>query len=182
MLPWRLRAPTNHRWKKRWGASWRRPIKPLRVGESTLAVAQNLTILALILIGPIFFAYGLYTQQQQAALARVGVKVPGMIMAGEEIRGRKGRRSYSFSVAYVTQQGQAMLGDFSVNGSFFKAHISGDEIGDDQVEVIYHPDDPNEAMIVGGSSGGGANIFIGLVMTAIGIIGFVVTYFFDFDF
>ena len=76
-----------------------------------------------------------------------------------------------------------MEDEFKVNKTFFNAHIAGDMIGNDQCEVLYNPDDPTEAVVVGGSTDNSASLYIGLVMFVLGTGGFCYTIFVgDIDF
>ncbi len=142
----------------------------------------HLAIVGMMLAGPFIAFSGWQTTQKLAALEKEGVTVPGVILSGDEYRGRRSR-SYSFEVAYATQEGDPRVNQFSVDSSFFHAHISGDSIGNDRVDVTYRPDDPDQAILVGGSTDSSAGMYIGLVMTVLGICGFCFTIFVsDIDF
>ena len=58
-----------------------------------------------------------------------------------------------------------------MNGKFFKSISSGDSMTVDTVKLTYLNADPEQAIIVGGTTDTGVNLWIGGVMTVIGLVG-----------
>ena len=133
----------------------------------------HIFIFLMLLGGPVVAFFGWQAQQKMSRLKSVGVTVDGVILEGEERRGRKGSRSYKFTVMYSTEDGQVLTDEFSVKGNYFREHIAGDEINDAPVQVLYNPKDPKEAIIVGGSTDASLSLWIGLVAFILGICGTV---------
>jgi hypothetical protein len=117
--------------------------------------------------------YGYTEQARVSEFDKDGVSVIGEIMQGEERSGRRGRRSYTFEITYQVE-GRSYTNQFSVTGDYFKQHVRGDEIGPNSaVELKYLPRDPNQAIVVGGSTDGVWALWAGLAGAGIGLFGIV---------
>ena len=108
----------------------------------------KLVSLALLVIGPILAIGGFMEMSEADRIAKEGVTVPGVIEGGE-VRTRKGTKSFTFEVSYVTQEGRKVSHSFSVAGTFARAHATEDAITNDAVEVRYLPEDPQIAALIG---------------------------------
>lgn len=119
----------------------------------------------MMIVGPIIAVAGWMTQQKLANLEARGKVVQGVIMDGWEKRGRRSR-SYYLKVVYKTEAGAPVTTEFGVTGSYYNSH----ELAD-MVEVKYDPEDPEQAILVGGSSDSSFTLYLGLIMAVIGTGG-----------
>ncbi|GEP41666.1 DUF3592 domain-containing protein [Brevifollis gellanilyticus] len=127
-----------------------------------------ISILA-VLGGPFAAMEGYKDKQMLAEMEKSGVTVPGEIMGGESSKKRRSS-SYSFDVAYTPQGAAAPVEkSFKVKADFFKAHVSGDSIGDPKVQVRYMPANPDSAIIVDGSTDDTALFPIGIGAAVVGL-------------
>jgi hypothetical protein len=135
----------------------------------------------LMIAGPIMTFSGCRDQMRSSTLASDGVTVPGIIMSGMEKRGRRFSRSYTLNVAFVTEEGEAQLRDFSVTGSYFADHTDSNSITNESCQVQYSKSDPSTAQILGANDSGPVKMVMGIAMLLTGIGGFILLQWIDFD-
>ncbi len=127
-------------------------------------------LLFLVIGGP-FIAWSGYSHRQlKSRMATDGTTVDAIVESGEEKSGRRGSRSYRVTVSYQAA-GRSIQKEMPVNGTFFKSISSGDSMTVDTVKLTYLNSDPDQAIIVGGTNDTSANLWIGGVMTVIGLVG-----------
>ncbi|MES2593709.1 MAG: DUF3592 domain-containing protein [Verrucomicrobiota bacterium] len=130
----------------------------------------KLVAIAAVLLGPYAAYEGYKDKQMLAEMDKTGITVPGEITGGESSKRRRSS-SYVFNVAYLPQGANApMEKDFRVKSDFFKAHVSGDSVGDPKVEVRYLPTNPQTAIVVGGSTDDAALFPIGIGAAVVGLL------------
>ena len=149
--------------------------------KSWLATRLYGLAFVVMLGGPVMAYSGCRDQMRSSALAKDGITVPGIIMSGIERRGRRFRRSYTLTVAYVTEDGKAELRDFSVTGSFFAEHARNSAITNESCQIQYSQSDPSVVQIMGANSGGPVRIVTGIAMLFAGIGGIVLLRWIDLD-
>lgn len=127
-----------------------------------------------LLIGPIVAIMGLMSGLEHGRIESEGKFAEGVIVSGEEWRGRKGSRSYNFEIAYVAEDNRPYVKKFSVSYAFFSSHISGDSIVNDAVQVKYLPSSPNSAHLVGEEPSQWTMLYFGIggLVVGIGIAGY----------
>ena len=127
-------------------------------------------LLFLVIGGP-FIAWSGYSHRQlRSRLATEGTTVDATVVSGEERSGRRGSRSYEITVTYQAGS-RSLQKEMSVNGTFFQSISSGDSMTVDTVKLTYLNSDPDQAIIVGGTNDTSVNLWIGGVMTVIGLVG-----------
>ena len=120
--------------------------------------------------GPFLTFAGFKEKQKMQRLESTGITVPGMIDGGKSKKGRRSS-SYQFDVSFETEASKVHQLTFDVTKEFFQSKVSGDQIVDPKVEVLYNPADPNEAIIVKGSTDSTMMFPGGIAVTLDGIIG-----------
>ena len=112
-----------------------------------------------------------------ARLDETGRVVEGTIDSGEIASGRRSRKTHRFAVSYTTEAGQSVRRDFEVSEGFFDRHVRGEQIVADAVKVKYDPEDPQRAILVGGSKDQRGMLPIGGAMVGAGLLlaGFLFT-------
>ncbi|RLS54335.1 MAG: DUF3592 domain-containing protein [Planctomycetota bacterium] len=129
-------------------------------------------ILLIMAIGGPFLAWNGYSHKQfRAKLAAEGATVDATTISGRSSRtGRRGSRSYYLTVAYQGE-GRSIQKEMSITSSFYEKISDGDALIADTVKLTYLKSDPEQAIIVDGTPDTGVNLWIGLVVGAIGIGG-----------
>jgi hypothetical protein len=131
----------------------------------------KLVAIVAILAGPFFAIQGYNTKQSLAALEKDGVTVEGVIQGGESnTGGRRRSSSYSFEVGFTPQVGSPQVKTFAVTANYFNAHVSGDAISDPKVEVRYLPSQPDNSILVGGSTDNSWTFMAGLAALLVGLL------------
>lgn len=126
-------------------------------------------LLLFALGGPFFIWQGYQHRQFRSQLASEGVTVTAEAHGGQM---RQGRRSSSAELEISYQaEGRAIHKKMPVSTSFMKSISNDDSLTVDTVQVTYLKADPEKAIIVGGTPDVSWNLWIGLVVTAIGWIG-----------
>lgn len=136
------------------------------MSNKTKAVLVGLILIA---VGPFLTFTGHKEKTRLAQLEKDGATVEGYITGGESKSGRRRGTSYTFNVEFKTADGKAISRDFNMKSDFAKAHISGDSISDPNVKVRYLPADPDNAIIVGGSSDDALMFPIGIGLFVVGL-------------
>ncbi len=127
-----------------------------------------------IFLGPILSTIGCRDQQFHAKLVKEGITVPGEIQSGEMFSGRKGRKTFNFEVTFTPKGKPPVKRSFNVGRSFFDQHASNEVITDDRVQVRYLPEQPNSAILIGGTEKVGQMVWLGIVFLAIGILALII--------
>ncbi len=127
-----------------------------------------------ILVGPGLAFLGHKEKGRLENLDKNGTTVDGMITGGESSKRRKSS-SYTFNVEYKKTDGKVAYRDFKVKSDFFKSHVSGDTISQPAVKVRYLESNPDEAVIVGGSTDDTAMFPAGIAALVLGLgaLGFM---------
>lgn len=108
-------------------------------------------ILAFGVIGGPIATYFSYTEKSRVErVESVGVETDAQVHGGQEKRGRKGSRSYTVKLSYQAN-GQSYSKDMNVTGSFFNSISNGDSMTVDTVKVKYLKENPDQAIVVGGT-------------------------------
>ena len=132
-------------------------------------------IIALV-VGPCLAFVGFKEKQRIEKIEKNGVEVAGVPMSGEMRKGRKGAKTYKLQVIYPDTKGGSKNKEFKVTGDFYESISSGDQITADTVKVKVLADQPDEAIIVGGSDDDRIMFPIGLGAFVLGGIGTVVLF------
>lgn len=109
-----------------------------------------IAILALV-VGPIMAFLGFKEKQRIGKIESDGVEVVGVPIGGEMKKGRKGAKTYTITVMYPDGKGAPLRKDFKVKRAYFESISEEDSITADTVPVKFLADQPDEAIIVGGS-------------------------------
>jgi hypothetical protein len=107
-------------------------------------------IIALV-VGPCLAFVGFKEKQRIEKIEKNGVEVAGVPMGGEMRKGRKGGKTYKLQVIYPDTKGGSKTNEFKVTRAFFESISTGDQITVETVPVKLLADQPDEAIIVGGS-------------------------------
>lgn len=127
-------------------------------------------ILLIFALGGPFLAWQGYNHQKfRAKLAAEGETVAATAISGELRRGRKSS-SAKLEVAYEAN-GRMIQKTMPVSSSFLKSISNDQALSVDTVQLTYLKSDPEQAIIVGGSPDTSWNLYIGIVVAAIGWIG-----------
>ena len=105
-----------------------------------------------LLGGPAFAFVGFKEKQKIENIEKNGVEVSGFPASGELKKGRRGSKTYSLTVEYPDSKGAPCTGDFKVTREYFESICTGDSITAESVKMKVLPDQPKEAIIVGGST------------------------------
>ncbi len=154
-------------------------IAPLLPNRRRVSVLQKLKWPASVCAaaGAYLVWQGWNDRELYTRLDAAGRVVEGTIDSGESKSGRRSSKSYSFDVSYTTEAGQLQSRSFEVTKGFFERCVSGDQIVHDQVQVKYDPEDPQRAILVGGSKDQRGMLPVGGAMAGAGILlaGFLFT-------
>lgn len=123
--------------------------------------------------GPAFAFMGFKEKQKIENIEKNGVAVEGVPMSGNLKKGRKGAKTYTLNVEYLDSKGALHSKDFKVTGDFFESISNGTEITADTVPLKVLPDQPEQAIIVGGSDDDRFMFPVGIGAFALGGIGTV---------
>lgn len=135
---------------------------------------MRLKLIALIALigGAILAVAGFSSKQDHEKIVKEGLKAEGVITGGESSRGRRSGTTYKFDIEFQTADGKPIKKNMVVPKSFVEAHVTGDTITSNAVEVLYLASDPNKCEVAGVGSdheammyGGGAAGVAGLVGT-----------------
>jgi Protein of unknown function (DUF3592) len=139
---------------------------------------MRLKYIALIALigGPIIAFSGYSEKKDHEKIVAEGVKVEGVITGGESSKRRRRGTTYTFDIEFKTKDGKAVKKNLSVPKSFVDAHVQGDTITNDKVEVLYLPSDPNKCEVVGVKSEHEAMLYGGSVAGAAGLLGTVLIF------
>ncbi|WP_197454245.1 DUF3592 domain-containing protein [Stieleria varia] len=122
-------------------------------------------LIIMMLGGPFLAFIGWSAQSKMAALDARGVTVDGVVLDSRERRSRRSR-SYYLEVAYKTEAGAAYTDEFQVNSTYYDSHDLGGT-----AQVKYDPEDPTQAILVGGSTDSSFLLYLGIGMAIIGLLG-----------
>ena len=116
---------------------------------------------------------GFKEKQKIENIEKNGVEVAGIPMSGNLKKGRRGAKTYTLNVEYLDSKGAPRSKDFKVTGEFFESISTGDEITADTVPLKVLPDQPDQAIIVGGSDDDRFMFPVGIGAFVLGGIGTV---------
>lgn len=131
----------------------------------------KLVAIAALVAGPFVAFLGFQEKQRIGKIEKEGVEVPGVPVGGEMRKGRKGAKTYELEVVYPDTKGGTKTGDFKVTRAFFESISNEDSITVDTVPVKLLADQPDQAIIVGGSSDDRAMFPVGIGAFVAGGIG-----------
>ena len=80
-----------------------------------------------------------------------GVTVKGEIQSGESVRSGRRSRNYNLVVSYTTKEERKFNKTFKVSSSFFNSVGENGVLTTPEVDVIYLPSNPGEAIIKDGT-------------------------------
>ena len=114
---------------------------------------SRLKLVAIIALvaGPCLAFVGFKEKQRIEKIEKNGVEVAGVPMSGEMRKGRRGAKSYKLQVIYPDTKGGSKTNQFKVTRAFYESISSGEEITVETVPLKLLADQPDEAIIVGGS-------------------------------
>lgn len=121
--------------------------------------------------GPAFAFVGFKEKQKIENIEKNGVEVAGIPMSGNLKKGRRGAKTYTLQVEYLDGKGAPRSGDFKVTREFFESISTGDEITAETVPMKVLPDQPEQAIIVGGSDDDRFMFPVGIGAFVLGGIG-----------
>lgn len=129
----------------------------------------------IMIIGGIFSFMSYSDAQLQGVLKKEGVVTAGTITSVETSRGRRGRKSHKMMVTYLPEGTAPVSKQFSVSSSFFVNHVSGETVVQNPAcEVKYAKSNPDQAIIVGGTSDSSWMLWPSVGGFGIGLVGSVV--------
>lgn len=126
----------------------------------------HIALVAMIFIGPVMAFFSYKDKIRYDDLVANGVKVDGVVTDGWERRGRRFRRSYYLEVEYQTPSGVALIDDYSVGSTFYHAVDIGDS-----VTIAFDENDPEDSILLGGSSNPMTTVLLGIGITLFGVLG-----------
>jgi hypothetical protein len=134
---------------------------------------MRLKLLAIVALvaGPILCYTGYSKKQIHEKIVAEGVKVDGVITGGESTKRRRSGTTYKFDISFTTKEGRSMSSNLVVPKSFVDAHVTGDTITSDKVDVIYLPSDPSKCEVVGVESDHQAMLYGGALAGVVGMVG-----------
>ena len=121
--------------------------------------------------GPAFAFMGFKEKQKIENIEKNGVEVAGIPMSGNLKKGRRGAKTYTLNVEYLDNKGAPHNKDFKVTGKFFESISTGEEITAETVPLKVLPDQPEQAIIVGGSDDDRYMLPVGIGAFVLGGIG-----------
>ena len=116
---------------------------------------------------------GFKEKQKIENIEKNGVEVAGIPVSGNLKKGRRGAKTYTLQVEYLDSKGAPHSENFKVTGKFFESISTGDEITADTVPLKVLPDQPDQAIIVGGSDDDRFMFPVGIGAFVLGGIGTV---------
>ncbi len=123
-----------------------------------------------ILAGPVLAFMGWKEKQKLAVIEQDGVTVPAEIESGEMTK-RKRTKTYKLTVGYKPQGASEVIHkEFTVKKAYVDMHVNDDTIKDTHAEVRYLPSDPQQAVLVGGSTDAAAMLPVGGAWGLIGLL------------
>ena len=123
-----------------------------------------------LLLGGIFTVVACMDMAKQARLEKGGVTTDGEIMSGESRRSRRST-NYKFDIRYVPEGKSPITKSFSVTSSFFNQHTAGDSISNEMCQIRYMPDNPEDAIVVGGTSDMSWMLWPAAGVALVGLVG-----------
>ncbi|MCW1921397.1 hypothetical protein OKA05_02465 [Luteolibacter arcticus] len=129
----------------------------------------KLVAIVALVAGPIVAFMGFKEKLRIDKIEKNGVEVAGIPTGGEMRKGRKGAKTYKINVVYPV--GGKNTKEFKVTRSYFETISSGDALTVDTVPVKYLADQPDEAIIVGGSDDDRAMLPFGIGAFVLGGAG-----------
>lgn len=103
------------------------------------------------LAGPVLAVGAWLDEQRYAQLDAAGITVPAAIGMYEESSSWRGRRSFVLGVAYEQHDGRERRLKLRVTEAFASTVVQGDKLVQSTCQVRYLPNDPDLAVVVGGS-------------------------------
>lgn len=134
---------------------------------------SRLKLIAVVALvaGPVVAFMGFKEKQRIEKIEKDGVEVAGVPMSGEMRKGRKGAKTYKIQVMYPHGKGAATTKEFKVTRGYYESITSGDTFTVETVPVKLLADQPEEAIIVGGSDDDRALFPVGIGAFVLGGVG-----------
>lgn len=126
--------------------------------------------LFLLIAGGVFGWQGWLQRELWTRIEAAGKDVPGVLQESSVTSGRKGKKTYTFRVAFKPEGGTAREQDFTVSRAFAERVTRDGTIVADQCTVRYDPSDPAVAIVVGGSEDGRPKFTLGLVLAGAAVV------------
>jgi hypothetical protein len=131
--------------------------------------------ICILLMGLLFSVIGLHAQQERQKLERSGISASGQVISGKLSSGSKGKKNYHLRVRW-SEDGAFREQLFPVKRDFFAQHVVGsghsetdNKVTAPEVSVRTIPGQPEEAIIVGGSSDHFGMQYLGYPLVALGL-------------
>ncbi|MBL8755467.1 MAG: hypothetical protein JNK15_19360 [Planctomycetes bacterium] len=124
----------------------------------------------LLVAGAVFGWQGWQQRGLWERIETAGKDVPGVLREGSVQHGRKGKKTFLFTVAYTPEGGAARQQDFEVSREFAERVTKDDTIVAPDCTVRYDPTDPMVAIVVGGSPDGRPKFTLGLCLAGAGFV------------
>ena len=134
-----------------------------------------LAIIALI-AGPVVAIVGFSKKSEHEQIVKEGLQAEGVITGGKSSKRRRSGTTYKFDIEFQTKDGKRITKNMAVPKSFVDAHVTGDTITSDAVEVLYLPSDPNKCEVAGVGSDHEAMMYGGAAAGIAGLIGTVLIF------
>ena len=131
----------------------------------------KLVAIVALIAGPILAFMGFKERQRVEKIEKDGVELVGVPTSGLLKKGRKGAKTYKVTVEYLSPKGAPQTKEFEVTRAFFESISSGDQITAETVPLKVLPDQPDQAIIVGGSSDDRAMFPVGIGAFVLGAAG-----------
>lgn len=126
-----------------------------------------LIVVGLAIFGVFMLVVGFKSFSESRKLQKDGKSALAAVVDSEERRGRRGRKSYSLTVSFATEQGK-MQGKKSVSRELYEQAASSRT-----APVVYLPADPSKFRITNKAE----TEFIGLIVGVGALVGGVITFF-----
>jgi len=150
--------------------------RKLGAGLDTVVFKLKLVAIVALVAGPCLAFLGFKEKQRIGKIEKDGMEVAGVPTGGEMRKGRKGGKTYKLNVMYPDSKGAPQSKEFKVTRKFFESISSGDMITADTVPVKMLADQPDEAIIVGGSDDDRAMFPVGIGAFVLGGVGTAVMF------
>lgn len=142
-----------------------------RLGSDGVVSRLKLVAVVALVAGPVVAFLGFKEKQRIEKIEKSGVEVVGEPQGGEMRKGRRGAKTYKLQVKYPDTKGGSTTKEFKVTRKFFESISSGDSITAETVPVKLLADQPDEAIIVGGSDDDRAMFPVGIGAFVLGGVG-----------
>ena len=124
-----------------------------------------------LIAGPFLTYQGYQAKQFNDLLNKEGIETNGIATEGHSSGGRRSR-SYKLNVIFPVKDGKPVTKEFKVSSSYYKSIGSDGKITVDTVPVKYLANDPQQAIIVGGSDDDSILLWVG-PLVAVASLGYL---------